>query len=534
MSSKLSALSNLNAAPKYIYGIDGSNNSGKINYNTINVKDFGATGDGVTDDSGFIQNAFDAAFGSVASPHGGTNQYLNKTVWFPSGNYRCVSTLNLAYITGGRIVGDGMLSSKLFYDGSIAGTATVTSLIYVNGWAYSRMEGLYLQIAGTNTCCLNLDWNNSGGGVSFPGHHAGRFSDMLLSGATNGCLVGLQGFQGSEYVWSDVLFSECTGAGLKTCNSNALNMTILGGGASECGVGYWAQQGSINFICNGSFANNTTADIVNGNACGMHLAGCRTESNNFLIDGNGANLVISGVQQNGNIATTTGNFVEQQSGGGIVIEGCRTDFGLLSGGAGCTISVRDSVFSALTYLDGYTGTAHISNVSSGTGNGCQRFAVSQKKSGSVLRTYCVEATALTDASFLYCSPSQDLNSISNASPAVFTTSFIHLLRANDPLVFTTTGTLPTGLSLATTYFVIAAGLASTTFRVSATQGGAAINTSSAGSGTHTYQMPRLYAVGDQILKTNTASGASPGWYVITAGYGPAIAAAGVKALANVA
>jgi hypothetical protein len=78
--------------------------------------------------------------------------------------------------------------------------------------------------------------------------------------------------------------------------------------------------------------------------------------------------------------------------------------------------------------------------------------------------------------------------ITNASPAVVTWLFPvagHGMSGGETIVFTTTGTLPTGLTVGTTYYVLAAGISSTTFRVSATPGGTAINTSGAGSGIHT-------------------------------------------------
>jgi hypothetical protein len=74
--------------------------------------------------------------------------------------------------------------------------------------------------------------------------------------------------------------------------------------------------------------------------------------------------------------------------------------------------------------------------------------------------------------------------ITNASPAVFT-KVAHGLKVGDPVTFTTTGALPTGLVVGTTYYVIAAGFTVDAFEVSLTLGGAAVNTSSAGSGTHT-------------------------------------------------
>lgn len=71
-----------------------------------------------------------------------------------------------------------------------------------------------------------------------------------------------------------------------------------------------------------------------------------------------------------------------------------------------------------------------------------------------------------------------------ASPAVFTCNG-HGFYEGMPIVLSTTGALPTGLSAATTYFVIAAGLTANAFQVSATDGGSAINTSGSQSGTHT-------------------------------------------------
>jgi hypothetical protein len=72
--------------------------------------------------------------------------------------------------------------------------------------------------------------------------------------------------------------------------------------------------------------------------------------------------------------------------------------------------------------------------------------------------------------------------ISNASPGVVTLTS-HGFAANDPVVFSTTGSLPTGLTAGTKYYVKTV-LTADTFTVAATAGGTAINTSSAGSGTH--------------------------------------------------
>ncbi len=75
--------------------------------------------------------------------------------------------------------------------------------------------------------------------------------------------------------------------------------------------------------------------------------------------------------------------------------------------------------------------------------------------------------------------------ITIATPGVITWPAAHGFIANQPIVFTTTGALPTGLVAGTTYFVSATGLTATTFSVSATAGGATIATTGAQSGAHT-------------------------------------------------
>jgi hypothetical protein len=72
--------------------------------------------------------------------------------------------------------------------------------------------------------------------------------------------------------------------------------------------------------------------------------------------------------------------------------------------------------------------------------------------------------------------------ISNASPAVITMS--NTFAANEPVVFSTTGSLPAGITAGTVYYVSATSLSGSSFKISATPGGSLINTSSAGSGTH--------------------------------------------------
>lgn len=74
--------------------------------------------------------------------------------------------------------------------------------------------------------------------------------------------------------------------------------------------------------------------------------------------------------------------------------------------------------------------------------------------------------------------------ITNAAPAVVTWAG-HGLTVGSEVKFSTTGGLPSPLVVGTTYYIISAGFTTGSFQISATLGGAAITTTTAGSGVHT-------------------------------------------------
>lgn len=125
----------------------------------------------------------------------------------------------------------------------------------------------------------------------------------------------------------------------------------------------------------------------------------------------------------------------------------------------------------------------------------------------ILNTYANAGWTLHDRT----AKSIGSQTITNASPAVVNagTQAGDLLSADMPVSFTTTGTLPTGLSPNTVYYVSATGLGAATCQLSATVGGASINTSSAGSGTHT-----MWSGAQAILKAAVVDDAAFYKYVM--------------------
>lgn len=67
---------------------------------------------------------------------------------------------------------------------------------------------------------------------------------------------------------------------------------------------------------------------------------------------------------------------------------------------------------------------------------------------------------------------------------ITTTDGQHNLLSSDRLVLSTTGTLPAGLTTIDTYYPVS--ITATTFKVSLTEGGAAVDITDTGTGTHYY------------------------------------------------
>lgn len=126
----------------------------------------------------------------------------------------------------------------------------------------------------------------------------------------------------------------------------------------------------------------------------------------------------------------------------------------------------------------------------GTGNTVRKtFTTSERVTFCEFGTYVVACHPTdglwTSTDGITWSPVTDglgVVTITIASPGVLTLSN-HGLAINDPVYLTTSGALPTGLSPSTIYYVQSVPT-SATFTLSATAGGAVINTSGTQSGTH--------------------------------------------------
>jgi hypothetical protein len=90
--------------------------------------------------------------------------------------------------------------------------------------------------------------------------------------------------------------------------------------------------------------------------------------------------------------------------------------------------------------------------------------------------------------------------VSIATPAVVNWT-AHGLPISAPIVFTTTGALPTGITAGTTYYILSTSYGVDSFRISASIEGAAINTSGTQSGIHTCTAGELANTGQAVSDT---------------------------------
>lgn len=256
----------------------------------LNVKDFGAMGDGTTDDTVAIQKCFNAAFGSSSSPHNGLSSagspmYSNKPVFFPAGSYKTTAPLTLTGVVGGMISGAGRVDTGIQIQN---GLASSQPCIITNGCAYTTFARLNISIPGNGSTAeaavMELDWdgNNSSLGVSLQGN---SFYDVSFGSGGIGCRIGNSGFGGNSHIFVNCGWFTNGIAGLIAANPNAYSISLFGCQPQGCGIGVWCPSGggAVETMHGISVQGSCLYDIVLESTVGAYsICGARSESVSFL------------------------------------------------------------------------------------------------------------------------------------------------------------------------------------------------------------------------------------------------------------
>jgi hypothetical protein len=426
--------------------------------------------------------------------------------------------------------------------GPTAVTSSNNTAICTNGVAYSTFEEFGIE-AGAASGGIAFDWMYDNTGV---GPTVCLFNHVGFSGWDYGCRVGTQGPQCDTSTWLDCNYSTSGhGIGIGFQNLNVLACSIKGGLSSGNLVGIQTTGGSCESITGIGFVGNTQWDIQiqGGNNAACCISGCNTESLNFVsVENILAGVTIIGCGQRG---LGDGVFARANATGLCTVIGCMTNVGKITNGD--PITVINSIFQRTDALASFETSRdqqlYVKNCL--FGEVLARRVLNQRINAAGVRSFDLEATALTDGVVLYDSivrGSLGENylgvTVSSASPGVVNFGYNHWLVADQPVAFHTSGgSMPTGMSADTTYYVASAGLTTTTFTLRTQPGGAgsAVNTSSTGSNVR-MRLVRKWARGDQLMKSDISAGStSPGWICITPGVAltTAGAAAAFKTMAPV-
>ena len=311
---------------------------------TISVKDFGAVGNGVADDTTAINNAVSAAAG--------------KALFFPSGTYITTTGINYTATTPIKIYGDGN-GSEIKFTGTtgaaiyITGTPGVTnaSLIIsdlrVTTAANTAQAGIWLYGIAVYSVHDVYVIGNFSYGVRFSAAQQGEYSGGAIQ-AINGMLIEDVGIVSSNACDLHGVSFFCNGTNI-TLNSATIqdcfihaNHLVGGNGIAILGGGNAPYTISGNHIENNDGAGTAYgirifdgwANIVNNNIYANPTLGIvLTDSTKTLIDGNlisgGINIavasdttlvtnnVISGTLTN---SSTTSNFLNNRDSNGNAID----------------------------------------------------------------------------------------------------------------------------------------------------------------------------------------------------------------------
>lgn len=177
----------------------------------VNVKDFKARGDGVTDDTAAVT----AALNSLSA---------NQTLIFPPGTYLVTGQPVVPAVTNLRLMGYG---AKITLTGASSGAFRLTGT-----YDGLRVAGFVIVgSAGSTDSQYGIGTDVTPG--AFVGGSQVRFEDIRVSGTNRGLYLDLQ----TAGDWRDVTFSNCRATGIVGTTSGrgyGIAATIYGGAATDC------------------------------------------------------------------------------------------------------------------------------------------------------------------------------------------------------------------------------------------------------------------------------------------------------------
>lgn len=248
----------------------------------VNVRDFGAIGDGVTDDTNAINRAIQQIYKSTLSS---SEARVRRTIYFPGGTYLTSGTLLIP--TYARFVGDGLSSTIIKQTNGSQSVANVCDSLFQSGASI-----------GTNSAELptgielnGINFFNSNSTITQPILVIDSASNLKISScsfyANNapGSYPNLVAILSTSSATSKVTFDSCqfTGGGnaISCIGSTIIAMRVLNSGFDNQANVTTHLGSSIGYVGIGNYSNNNAQELFFGNNFNSSL----TIGNNVLTAG---------------------------------------------------------------------------------------------------------------------------------------------------------------------------------------------------------------------------------------------------------
>jgi len=209
-------------------------------------RDFGAKGDGVTDDSAAIQKGLSA----ISTSHDKADVAV---LWFPAGKYRITSTLTMAGKNGVSVIGEDPTTTTIAWDGPKGGT-----MIFTSGITRSRMLRITMDGSNSADTGFNVFWD-----AQTPYYPAFIYlTDMIFEDMAYALRVGF----GGPVAIERVRFSNLSSAAISLENWNAGEVWVRDSLFERCRIGLTNLNGAGQFNAYGNvFISSSNADMRIGN-----------------------------------------------------------------------------------------------------------------------------------------------------------------------------------------------------------------------------------------------------------------------------
>jgi Pectate lyase superfamily protein len=283
---------------------------------SVNVRDYGAAGNGIADDTAAINAAISAATGTAA-PASNT-RFPSSDVYLPPGTYKVTSDLLIQSVEGFAFSGAGAELSIL----RASGTGFTTAVLNIDGSAKSSFQGFSIAGDGTEGSggnalpnAINLTWTTAARRSTT----ANVFSDIYVRGLKFSCGMRMGAPSGTTRQVDGTTIRDVIIAGLGNATFAYTTLYLYG---FYFGNGITGNQ--YDYVAYNSYASGCQTGVYS-NASGFEWYGGQPAQNatEFRFAGAPVQATIQGIQS-------------QASGQLLNVTG---------GSGSATVSVRDVLFS---------------------------------------------------------------------------------------------------------------------------------------------------------------------------------------------